>query len=186
MNWNIPNFLTIGRLIAAPCVALVFVVFDRPLADWLAFWIFVGAGATDFLDGWLARRWGQVSELGKMLDPIADKAMVIIALSMIVALGGLTALLVVPMAIILTREILISGVREFLGDFKLPVTKAAKFKTSFQMLAIGTLFLFFATGEPMLSFIGYAILWIAAGLTFLTGWDYFSKAMAHLRKRENT
>ena len=184
MIWTIPNILTIGRLIAAPCVALVFVVFDRPLADWLAFWIFVVAAMTDFFDGWLARKFNQVSELGKMLDPIADKVMVVIALSLIIALGGLSAVLVVPMAIILTREILISGVREFLGDIKLPVTTAAKFKTTFQMIAIGTLLLFFATGEVLISFIGYVVLWIAAGLTFVTGWDYFSKAMVQLRVRE--
>ena len=184
--WTIPNILTIGRLIAAPCVALVFVAFERPLADWLAFCIFVGAAATDFFDGWLARKWGQVSELGKMLDPIADKVMVAISLSMIVALGGTSTLLVVPFAVILSREILISGVREYLGDIKLPVTSAAKFKTTCQMLAIGALFLAFATGAQTLLFIGYAILWIAAGLTFVTGWDYFSKAMVHLRQREGT
>ena len=96
MIWTIPNILTIGRLVAAPCVALVFVVFDRPLADWLAFWIFVVAAMTDFFDGWLARKFNQVSELGKMLDPIADKVMVVIALSLIISLGGLSAVLVVP------------------------------------------------------------------------------------------
>lgn len=186
MIWTIPNILTFGRLIAAPCVALVFVVFERPLADWLAFWIFIGAAATDFFDGWLARKLDQVSELGKMLDPIADKAMVVIALAVILALGGLTFWLVVPCAIIWSREILISGVREYLGSIKLRVTLAAKLKTTIQMVAIGTVLLFFATELMVLFWLGLGMLWVAAGLTFATGWDYFSKAMRHLHEREAT
>ncbi|MEM9059888.1 MAG: CDP-alcohol phosphatidyltransferase family protein [Pseudomonadota bacterium] len=225
MIWTIPNILTIGRLIAAPCIALVFVAFERPLADWLAFCIFVGAAITDFFDGWLARKLDQVSELGKMLDPIADKAMVVIALIAVFfrdtgrpivdagevqwrEINEYTVWLIVPAILIAYREVFVSGVREFLGDIKLPVTTLAKLKTTVQMLAIGLLF----SVEPFRAMIpetglrsadypaalgsvdwatnvlliGTIALWIAAILTIATGWDYFRKALRHLNEREAT
>ena len=144
--WTIPNILTMGRIAAAPCVVLVFVFFDRPLADWLAFGLFVGAAVTDFFDGWLARKLDQVSELGKMLDPIADKVMVIVGLMVILghamplapAAGYTLSLILIPAALIGLREVLISGVREYLGEFKLPVTFIAKCKTTAQLVAVGS------------------------------------------------
>lgn len=143
MTWTVPNILTVIRLFAAPCVAFAFVVFARPSADWIALALFVGASATDWFDGYLARKWGQQSMFGTMLDPIADKAMVIIALTVVVALSGLDPWLIVPAAVILFREVFVSGLREFLGENagKLKVTKLAKWKTASQMVAISLLFL---------------------------------------------
>ncbi len=135
--------LTILRLLAAPAVAIVFVVLPRPVADWAALALFVVAALTDYLDGYLARAWGQESAFGRMLDPIADKAMVVVALSVLMGLSGLNPWLVIPATLILFREVFVSGLREFLGADagKLQVTRLAKWKTTFQMLAIPALFL---------------------------------------------
>lgn len=217
MTWTLPNTLTVFRLIAAPAFALVFVAFPRPLADWLALALFVGAAVTDWLDGYLARRWGQTSRFGAMLDPIADKAMIIIALAIILALSLLDPWLTAAAAIILFREVFVSGLREFLGAeaSRLKVTKLAKWKTTAQMVAIVTLLLSLALHEMHLwafratspadyeaalamgpaspvwrlwaagwatGLAGAALLWLAAILTALTGWDYFRKALPLLRE----
>jgi CDP-diacylglycerol--glycerol-3-phosphate 3-phosphatidyltransferase len=190
MTWNVPNILTVLRLVAAPCVALVFLIAERPLADWIAFWVFATAAITDFFDGYIARRFSQESLVGKMLDPIADKAMVVIALAVLMSLNGLAAWLVIPTMVILLREVLISGLREFLGDVKLDVTQLAKFKTTIQMMAIGLLFLVqpaferaSATGW-LVEWIGVLLLWVAAILTAITGWDYMAKGLSHMREQE--
>jgi len=143
VNWNIPNILTTFRMIAAPAVVIVFLCVVRPFADWLALIIFIGASATDWVDGYLARKWNQQSAFGTMLDPIADKAMVILAIVAIVGLYGLTPLITIPAILILVREIFVSGLREFLGKNanKLNVTKIAKWKTTVQMIAISVLFI---------------------------------------------
>ena len=142
MRWNIPNILTTFRMLAAPAVVLVFLLLARPYADWVALILFVGAAFTDYLDGYLARKWNQQSAFGTMLDPIADKAMVILAFLAIVGLYGLTFAIAVPATLILLREVFVSGLREFLGDnaSKLAVTKIAKWKTTVQMVAISVLF----------------------------------------------
>jgi CDP-diacylglycerol--glycerol-3-phosphate 3-phosphatidyltransferase len=142
MIWNVPNVLTVLRLLAAPAVALLFLYFTRPWADWFALVLFVGAAATDWFDGYLARSCKQTSKFGAMLDPIADKAMVVIALMVLVAYSSLSHLLVLPAAIILFREVFVSGLREFLGDVagSLKVTRLAKWKTAAQMVAITVLF----------------------------------------------
>src|SRR5690606_31174582 len=130
------NLLTVLRLLAAPGVALAFVVFPRPLADWIAMSLFVMAALTDYVDGRLARAWQQESAFGRMLDPIADKAMVIIALAVIIGLSGINPLILVPVAFILLREVFVSGLREFLGAKagRLKVTWLAKWKTTAQMV----------------------------------------------------
>lgn len=142
MNWNIPNILTTFRMLAAPAVVLVFICLARPYADWAALILFVGAAITDYFDGYLARKWNQQSAFGTMLDPIADKAMVILAFIAIVGLYGLTPWIAIPATVILLREVFVSGLREFLGDnaSKLAVTKIAKWKTTAQMVAISVLF----------------------------------------------
>ncbi|MEO0386886.1 MAG: CDP-diacylglycerol--glycerol-3-phosphate 3-phosphatidyltransferase [Pseudomonadota bacterium] len=143
MTWTLPNILTVARLLAAPGVALVFLLLPRPAADWAALALFVAAAATDWLDGYLARAWGQVTAFGRMLDPIADKAMVVIALALLLALSGLNPLLLIPVVVILFREVFVSGLREFLGADagRLRVTRLAKWKTTVQMVAITALFL---------------------------------------------
>ena len=142
MRWNLPNILTILRLIAAPGVAIMFLYFARPWADWFALVLFVGAAVTDFFDGYLARLWKQESNFGRMLDPIADKAMVVIALLVITGVSGLDPWVLLPATLILFREVFVSGLREFLGNNagKLQVTKLAKWKTTAQMIAIAVLF----------------------------------------------
>lgn len=142
MNWNIPNILTTFRMLAAPAVVIVFLCLDRPYADWLALFLFIGASITDYIDGYLARKWSQQSAFGTMLDPIADKAMVILAIVAIIGLYGLKPLIVIPMILILFREVFVSGLREFLGKDagRLAVTKVAKWKTTVQMVAISVLF----------------------------------------------
>jgi len=142
MKWTVPNILTVLRLIAAPGLALMFLYFTRPYADWFALILFVSAAATDWIDGYLARAWKQETKLGTMLDPIADKAMVIIALMVIVGYSSMSPWLVLPTTVILFREVFVSGLREFLGDTAgtLKVTVLAKWKTTAQMIAISVLF----------------------------------------------
>lgn len=152
MRWNIPNILTVFRLLAAPGVPLAYVLWPSPFADWVALGLFVGASFTDFLDGYLARKWNQTSNFGRMLDPIADKVMVVIALVVVVSLSAGNLLIVWPwqdflillsVTIILFREIFVSGLREFLGEHAatLQVTKLAKWKTTAQMVAVSALLL---------------------------------------------
>ena len=218
MRINIPNILTIMRLAAAPGVAIMFLYFNRPWADWFALVLFVGAALTDFLDGYLARLWKQESKLGAMLDPIADKVMVIIALVVITGFSGMNPYILLPATLIIFREVFVSGLREFLGDTAgtLKVTKLAKWKTTAQMVGIALLFAAGAfehyfgmqslamtsdmvtdaingtgpddfglwwkyQGMVVSSWSGIIVLWVAAGLTAITGWDYFNKSMPFLR-----
>jgi CDP-diacylglycerol--glycerol-3-phosphate 3-phosphatidyltransferase len=142
MRWTIPNILTILRLLAAPGIAIMFLYFARPWADWFALFLFVAAATTDWIDGALARAWNQETKLGAMLDPIADKAMVVIALLVITGLSGMDPYILLPATIIMFREVFVSGLREYLGDTAgtLKVTKLAKWKTTAQMVAIAILF----------------------------------------------
>lgn len=143
--WNIPNILTFMRLLAAPGTAILFLYFQRPWADWFALVLFVVAALTDWIDGYLARAWKQESKFGAMLDPIADKAMVVIALLVITGFSGMNPWILLPSTIIMFREVFVSGLREYLGDTAglLKVTQLAKWKTTAQMVAIAVLF---ATG----------------------------------------
>jgi CDP-diacylglycerol--glycerol-3-phosphate 3-phosphatidyltransferase len=204
VRWTIPNILTVLRLLAAPGVAFAFVIFDRPNADWIAFGLFILAELTDWIDGKLARAWQQESNFGRMLDPIADKAMVVIALAVIVGLWGMKSLILVPVAFILLREVFVSGLREFLGAkaSRLKVTYLAKWKTTAQMVAIPVLLLagvfewdrrhgqYWVSGwfhdwvGWILSNGGLVLIWVAGILTVLTGYDYLMKAMPFLRDRK--
>ncbi len=143
MTWTIPNTLTVLRLLAAPGVAVMFLYFHRPWADWFALTLFVGAAITDYFDGYLARLWKQESKFGTMLDPIADKAMVVIALLIITGYSGMNPWLILPATAILFREVFVSGLREYLGGKTphLKVSQLAKWKTTAQMVAIAVLFL---------------------------------------------
>ena len=202
--WTLPNTLTVLRLLAAPGVAVMFLYFSRPWADFLALTLFVGAAITDYFDGYLARLWKQESRFGAMLDPIADKAMVVIAIVVITGYSGMNPWLILPATLILFREVFVSGLREFLGSNArlLKVTKLAKWKTTTQMVAISVLFLGTGlayvehgrpprVGEPGLPFslswadlatqAGLLLIWFAAVLTAWTGWDYFVKARPYLR-----
>ena len=184
MKIKIPNYLTIGRIIIVP----VFVVsFYLPgfYGDIIPFALFVAASFTDFLDGLLARMYKEESKLGELLDPIADKIIVAAALILLVMDGTIKNYEVIAAIIILTREILISGLREFLakGRIKLPVSNLAKLKTFLQMFSISIL-LTGDTGNKILNFqdynaqtIGLILLWLSAFLTLYTGYDYLRKGI---------
>ena len=204
MRWTIPNILTVLRLLAAPGVALAFVLLPRPAADWVSVVLFVVAALTDYVDGRLARAWKQESNFGRMLDPIADKAMVVIALAVIVGISRVNPYILFPVAFILLREVFVSGLREFLGSeaSTLKVTYLAKWKTTAQMVAIPVLLIagalefearhgmfwvspsFHASAEWLISTAGVVLIWAAGLLTVLTGLDYLHKAMPFLRDRK--
>ena len=195
----LPNALTILRIVLVPIFVIAFVI-PGDAARLVAFAVFALAGISDWLDGFAARKLKAGSDFGRMLDPIADKVLVAVALMMLVAEGtftrysattGMLSLVkLVPALIILTREILVSGLREFLAGTRVsvPVTAVAKFKTAVQMIAIGAMILtpladVFAPGIPALSYaaIAYILLWVAAALTVYTGVIYFKNGMAYLR-----
>ena len=189
---KIPNILTIGRIILVPFFVLAFYL-PGFYGDLTAFAIFVVASFTDFLDGMLARMMGEESKLGELLDPIADKIIVATALILLVMDGTIRHYEVIAAIIILTREILISGLREFLakGQIKLPVSNLAKLKTFLQMLAIGLL-LTGATGNKILNFqnynaqtIGIILLWLSAFLTLYTGYEYVRKGIDHAMSEDD-
>ncbi len=180
---GLPNFLTLSRILVIPLLVAAFFL-PTPLNNWTAFGLFVIASATDYFDGWLARRLGQTSSLGRFLDPVADKLLVAAAIVMLVWADRAP---VVPALIILCREILVSGLREFLAELKvgLPVTQLAKWKTATQMLALCLLLA--GLDQPLTSDIqispmeiGAIFLWIAAGLTAFTGYDYVRVGVSHM------
>ena len=189
---KIPNILTIGRIIIVPFFVLAFYL-PGFYGDLTACVLFVIASFTDFLDGMLARMMGEESKLGELLDPIADKIIVATALILLVMSGTIRHYEVIAAIIILTREILISGLREFLarGQIKLPVTNLAKLKTFLQMIAIALL-LTGETGNKILNFqnynaqtIGIILLWLSAFLTLYTGYEYLRKGIDHAISEDN-
>jgi len=189
---KIPNILTIGRIIIVPFFVLAFYL-PGFYGDLTACVLFIVASFTDFLDGMLARMMGEESKLGELLDPIADKIIVATALILLVMSGTIKNYEVIAAIIILTREILISGLREFLarGKIKLPVTNLAKLKTFLQMVAIALL-LTGETGNKILNFqdynaqtIGIILLWLSAFLTLYTGYEYLRKGIDHAISEDN-
>ena len=179
---SLPNILTYGRIAAVPLMVACFYL-DGHLANWLTLAIFIAASVTDFLDGYLARAWQQQSALGRMLDPIADKLLVAAALMMLVYVGTIGGWSLIAAIIILSREILVSGLREFLAELRVsvPVTTLAKWKTTLQMVSIGFL-LAGSAGDaiiPGVSLVGLTLLWLSAILTLYTGWDYFRAGIRH-------
>lgn len=180
---NLPNTLTFSRIGAIPVVVATFYL-PGAYASWLACGMFTLACVTDWLDGHFARAWQQHSELGRFLDPIADKLLVVAALFMLVAMNRVSQWAVLPGLVILSREILVSGLREFLAGLSVsvPVSRLAKWKTGIQMTAIGVLLV----GDAGPSFlpvraIGEALLWVAALLTLVTGYDYLRAGLPHMR-----
>jgi len=186
MKLKIPNILTIGRIVLVPIFIFTFYL-PGFLGDLIPFIIFLLASFTDFLDGLLARLYKEESKLGELLDPIADKILVASALILLVMNGTIKNYEVIAAIIILTREILISGLREFLaiGKIKLPVSNLAKLKTFLQMFSISVL-LTGETGNKIINFqdynaqtIGIILLWFSAFLTLYTGYDYLRKGIDH-------
>jgi cardiolipin synthase len=184
----LPNILTYARIAAVPVV--VALLFWQSILDgvlwlrWVALFFFIAAGVTDILDGYFARMWGQMSSLGRMLDPIADKLLVASCLLMLAAEESIRGWSLFAAVIILCREILVSGLREYLAELRVgvPVTRLAKWKTVAQMVAVG----FLIAGEagdqviPGVTEIGIGLLWASAILTLYTGWDYMRAGLRYV------
>jgi cardiolipin synthase len=184
----LPNLLTYGRILAIPALVACFFV-KGDWGRWLAMSIFIAAGVSDFLDGYFARAWEQQSAIGRMLDPIADKLIVSAALMMLAADQTIAGWSLWAGVIILCREILVSGLREFLGTLavSVPVTQLAKWKTAMQMVAIGFLLAGRAGDKifPLTTMTGITLLWISALLTLFTGYDYLLAALRHAMTDED-
>jgi cardiolipin synthase (CMP-forming) len=185
---SLPNILTYARIAAIPVVvACVFweSILDGPIwLRWVALAVFIAAGITDYLDGYYARIWDQHSAFGRMLDPIADKLLVASCLLMLAADNSIHGWTLWAAIVILCREILVSGLREYLAGLRVsvPVTKLAKWKTTIQLVAIGFLIAGDAGEQiiPATTLIGIVLLWVSAIFTIYTGWDYFRAGIRHL------
>lgn len=194
---QLPNILTISRIVLLPVLIGLFYV-EGSTAAWTALWIYVFCAVTDFFDGYIARRYGTTSGFGTFLDPISDKIMVVALLMALAAFNRLDGIWLLPAIIILAREFLVSGLREYLGpkNVKVPVTKLAKWKTGFQMTALGflvigdygdnvmeTVFGMIVPGEDNVVgalFTGHILLTLAAVITIMTGWNYLKAGYKHI------
>ena len=179
---NLPNILTLSRIFVIPLVIAMF-YWDSPTTRWVMLGLFTAAGITDFFDGYLARRSNQVSAFGRFLDPIADKLLVAALLLMLVGFERMSTWSYLPAVIILMRELLVSGLREFLAQTQvsIPVSTLAKWKTTLQMFTLG--FLIIGTDAPTwipAQMIGEVGLWLAALLTLITGYDYLKAGVVHM------
>lgn len=189
MLTNLPNLLTLSRIGAIPLLIFTFYM-ESPLGNWLGLAVLTYAGITDFFDGYVARALSQQSQLGKFLDPIADKLLVGSLLVMLVAFNRIPGIAVLPAVVILCREILVSGLREFLAGVKIsvPVSRLSQWKTTLQMLMLG--FLLVGPAGPMFgpwttTQIGVAGLWLAAVLTIFTGYDYLRAGLRHVDEMDS-
>ncbi len=183
-NWNLPNVLTYGRLAAVPVVVAFLFWPQVAWARWTALALYAAAAITDFFDGYLARAWSQQSSLGRMLDPIADKLLVAAVLLALTADRTISGPSLWAAIVILCREILVSGLREYLAELQVPVpvTAVAKWKTTVQLISLGFL-IAGSAGEAVLpgsTTFGIVLLWIAAILTLYTGWDYMKASYDHV------
>ncbi|MBM3626295.1 MAG: CDP-diacylglycerol--glycerol-3-phosphate 3-phosphatidyltransferase [Alphaproteobacteria bacterium] len=189
MPGSLPMALTFARIAAIPLLTGLFYV-DGDGARFVALAVYVAAAVTDYLDGYFARAWKQQSKLGRIFDPIADKLLVASTILLLAAFGRVSGLDVLAALVILCREVLVSGLREFLAELraKLPVSRLAKWKTGFQMTALG--FLIVGDAEPTAFLpviaIGEVLLWSAAVLTLITGYDYLAEGLRHLDERPVT
>ena len=187
-TFSVPNLLTYARIAAVPAVVACMYWADILQGGlwlrWVALAIFITAGVTDFFDGYFARAWGQHSTFGRMLDPIADKLLVASCLLMLAANGTIKGWSLWAAFVILCREILVSGLREYLAELRVsvPVTRLAKWKTTGQLVAVGFLVLGDAGDRilPVVTPIGLTLLWLSALLTLYTGYDYFRAGVRHL------
>jgi len=186
MITRLPNQLTLLRILLVPLLIGTFFLEGR-IWPWVALGIFTAAGITDFLDGWAARTLGLQSKLGRFLDPIADKLLVAAVLLMLAAFDRITGIDILPAVVILCREIVVSGLREFLAELRVsvPVSRLAKWKTAIQMVTLG--FLLVGDAAPAAlpaALIGQIGLWVAAGLTLVTGYDYLRAGLRHMVEQD--
>ena len=187
MVTSLPNILTASRILTIPVIVATFYM-DGDGIRWVACILFIIAAITDFFDGYLARRRNIVSSLGRFFDPIADKLLVAAVLLMLVAFDRVSRFSVLPALVILLREILVSGLREFLAEIKvgMPVSRLAKWKTGIQMTALPALLVGDAAAPHWLpaQTLGEICLWAAAALTLFTGWDYLRAGLKHMKGPE--
>ena len=180
---NLPMILTLSRIVAIPVLVALFYV-EGDWTRYIACALYTAAAVTDYFDGYFARAWKLQSKLGRIFDPIADKLLVAATIVMLVASGRIGGVLVLPALVIMCREILVSGLREFLAEIRvgLPVSRLAKWKTGIQMTALGFLIVSDAapTAFAPVTLIGITGLWIAAVLTLITGWDYLNAGLRHV------
>ncbi len=185
---SLPNILTYGRIAAVPAIVVLFLIWGD-VGRWLSLLLFIAASVTDWLDGYLARAWQQQSALGRMLDPIADKLLVAVVLLLLVSDNTIGGWSLIAAIIILSREILVSGLREFLAEVRVrvPVSQLAKVKTTMQMVALGFLICGPAGDRimPYISYIGLLLLWVSALLTLYTGYDYLRAGLNHLMSEDS-
>jgi CDP-diacylglycerol--glycerol-3-phosphate 3-phosphatidyltransferase len=191
--YNIANLLTFSRIALIPIIAVLILVFpDNQTARMAAFILYAICGITDFLDGWIARKYNLHSNLGRMLDPIADKLLIAVVLLILTELDDINGIHVIPAIIILCREFLVSGLREFLGSatISMPVTNLAKWKTTLQIFSLGFFVIGNASGwiSPAIPahFIGLICLWCAAILTVYTGYIYLKSGLAFIINQTET
>lgn len=187
---SLPNLLTYARIAAIPVIVGLLFWPGEPVMRWYALGVYSFAGISDYLDGYLARAYAQQSSLGRMLDPIADKLLIAACLMILVADGSIRSWSIWAAIVILSREILVSGLREFLAEVKIsvPVSRLAKWKTTAQIVCVGFLIAGIA-GDDLLPkgwthVIGIALLWVAAILTIVTGYDYMKASVRHLMDEE--
>jgi cardiolipin synthase len=180
MLTDLPNVLTLSRIIIIPILVGLFYL-DGDVWRWVSLLLFSTAGVTDYFDGYLARRWSQISAFGRFLDPIADKLLVAAVILMLVATDRISGWVVLPALVILCREVLVSGLREFLAQVNVgvPVSRLAKWKTALQLVALGILIVGDAAGA-WTQWTGELGLWIAAAITIVTGYDYLSAGLKHM------
>ncbi len=190
MLTSLPNLLTLSRILVIPLLVAMFWV-GGDAARWVTLALFIAAGVTDYLDGVVARSMGKSSNFGRFLDPVADKLLVSAILMMLVWREGISGLMILPALVILCREIMVSGLREFLAGIKIgvPVSKLAKWKTGVQMTSLG--FLIVGDAGPVFFHpvattvaIGELLLLIAATLTIITGYDYLRAGLSHIAKAD--
>lgn len=180
MLTDLPNLLTLSRIIIIPVLIGLFYL-EGDVWRWVSVVLFSSAGITDYFDGYLARRWSQISAFGRFLDPIADKLLVAAVILMLVAVDRITGWVVLPALVILCREMLVSGLREFLAQVNVgvPVSRLAKWKTALQLVALGILIVGDAAGA-WTQWVGELGLWIAAAITIVTGYDYLSAGLKYM------
>ncbi|HEX6958224.1 MAG TPA: CDP-diacylglycerol--glycerol-3-phosphate 3-phosphatidyltransferase [Ferrovibrio sp.] len=179
---GLPNILTVSRILAIPAICAAFFL-PHAWSAWVPLALFVAAGITDWFDGYLARKWGQMSDLGRFLDPVADKLLVAAVILMLIAFERIDRVTSLAAVVIMCREITVTGLREFLADLrvKVPVSRLAKWKTTVQLIALGILIVGdYGPAALPVRLIGEIGIWLAAVLTLYTGWDYLQTGLRHI------
>lgn len=179
---GLPNILTVSRILAIPAICAAFFL-PGAWSAWIPLALFAAAGITDWFDGYLARKWGQMSDLGRFLDPVADKLLVAAVILMLIAFERIDRITCLAAVVIMCREITVTGLREFLAELrvKVPVSRLAKWKTTVQLIALAILIVGdHGPAEIPVRLLGEIGLWLAAILTIYTGWDYLQTGLRHM------